>query len=388
MPVDARTSFDRIARRAISGSMCSPDDWLRRTDHNRASRRMVIVDSWAHVGLGHTLSATGRWLSLALATNRSIRFAFCVPRAVAAAFRARGNVMPACEEARYDQHEHVTYANLSNLRAARDDFPATVEATRLSQASPANCRELATLLDRPDQSPVILYNVPNDVTLCMGKSAVRTCISQLHPVAALVARLGAPPPCDVGLHLRTLHLDDSRCDQVRGTSTPGCAYSWRIAAPAHSRRPCAERFPESVTGCPGELRFVTSDKPALYATTRALGWRDLNETARVTWNEPPRASTSVPEASSPAAAAALAGDAAASAYDVGATVLAWFALSRCKRGVVAPVDSSFSNLAADIAMRGRRGPHSCCSALLKVEQRRTKGRVVKSRETTLVKFQG
>lgn len=346
----------------------------------------------AHIGLGHTLSATGRWLSLALATNRSIRFAFCVPRAVAAAFRARGNVMPVCEEARYDQHEHVTYANLSNLRASRDDFPS-LEAARRFQASPTNCAELAVLLNRLDDTPVILYNVRNDVTLCMGKSATRTCISQLHPVATLVARLGPPPPCDVGLHLRTLHLDDSRCDQVRGTSTSSCAYRARGAA--RSRRPCAEQFPQSVMGCPGEARFVTSDKPALYATTRALGWRDLNETARVTWNEPPTAraaSTSVPEASSPPATAALA---AASAYDVGATVLAWFALSRCKRGVVAPVDSSFSNLAADVAMRGRRGPHSCCSALLKAEHdaatkqtRREERRQAKARKTTLVGVKG
>ena len=50
MAVDTseRTSFDRTARRAISESGCAPHDWLRRTEHNRASRRMVIVDSWVH----------------------------------------------------------------------------------------------------------------------------------------------------------------------------------------------------------------------------------------------------------------------------------------------------------------------------------------------------
>ena len=112
-----------VAHRVTTMAPCNPGGWLERTQHNSVRRRAVVIDSWSHIGMGHTLQASGEWISNFIGTNRSLRFAFCVPRRVASAFAARGNVMPPCEESRFDLHEHLTFANLTNLRATDADFP-------------------------------------------------------------------------------------------------------------------------------------------------------------------------------------------------------------------------------------------------------------------------
>ena len=86
---------------------------------------------------------------------------------------------------------------------------------------------------------------------------------------------------------------------------------------------------------------MTSDDPNMYHVTRPRGWTDLNETALVTWNEEAQGSTSAK-------------------VELGRTVLAWFSLARCSKAIIAPVDSSFSNLAAQSANVGFYG---CCSAM-------------------------
>ena len=115
---------------------CAPQKWLLHTRNNTSSNRVVVVDSWAHIGMGHTIQASASWLHVVLQTNRSIRFAFCVPRRVTAAFQEHGNVMPHCSKKSFDLHEYAGFAGLDNLEANPKDFSS------ISNSSTKQCRIL------------------------------------------------------------------------------------------------------------------------------------------------------------------------------------------------------------------------------------------------------
>ena len=159
--------------------------------------------------------------------------------------------------------------------------------------------------------------------------------------AAMTPTNGRPlPACDVGLHLRSLGLDSERCNLLLD----------RNRCPARFRRvvrACGARgFPRTVDGCQSpraKALFATADTPNLYAHTRRRGWADLNETATQTW--------------------AVKGKAPG---DVEQTVLAWATLARCRRAIVAPVPSAFSDtaaLAAGVPLVG------CCQQLPRARPR-------------------
>lgn len=108
------------------------------------------------------------------------------------------------------------------------------------------------------------------------------------------------------------------------------------------RRCKGETFSKVIAGCPGTNRYATADARKLYRRTRAAGWRDLGEEASVTWNE----ATTTPYP--------------AQLGDVRATAAAFVSLARCRRAIVAPVMSHFSDtaaLAANVPLVG------CCSAV-------------------------
>mmetsp|Transcript_53319 Transcript_53319/g.88552 ORF Transcript_53319/g.88552 Transcript_53319/m.88552 type:complete len:216 (+) Transcript_53319:51-698(+) len=85
---------------------------------------------------------------------------------------------------------------------------------------------------------------------------------------------------------------------------------------------------------------------------RRLGWVDFNETAQTTWTDETRYASLQKRR-----------------FDE--TLLAWWALSRCTRAVVAPIDSSFSYTAAIV---GGVPLVRCCSSLA---GSRAAGRVAK-----------
>jgi hypothetical protein len=82
---------------------------------------------------------------------------------------------------------------------------------------------------------------------------------------------------------------------------------------------------------------------------RALGWRDLNESATATWTEVDEAEKQRAAAEGRYASPALV-----------STLIAWWTLSRCTVAIVAPVKSTFSATAAVVA-RVPKVP--CCSHL-------------------------
>jgi hypothetical protein len=155
----------------------------------------------------------------------------------------------------------------------------------------------------------------------------------------------------VGVHLRSLGLDDPRCDALQGgTAASGCPLTRRVRS---SR--CGGDAASFLDGCPGRARLAVADARGVYDYTRRLGWRDLNDTPVRTWTpadvplgdacrhdpwlrcrEPgaPFGSAGAVEA---AGAAALA---AAVAERFRQTARAWMALASCTRLIVAPVRST------------------------------------------------
>lgn len=144
-------------------------------------------------------------------------------------------------------------------------------------------------------------------------------------------------PCAVGLHLRSLALDNPACNLIDAAG--GCEFGWR------GRRCASQSLEQIARGCGGGgARFATADEPRLYARTRPIGWADLGEVASVTWNE---------GATIPYPPGRL-GD----AQSVARTVVAFLSLARCTRAIVAPVDSQFS---ATAALAARVPLAGCCT---------------------------
>jgi hypothetical protein len=378
--------------RADLQAQCAIKPWLSATHNNTARARVVIVDGWAHVGIGHSIRASALWLRLLLheavehGTARSLRFASCVPEHARHAFSEPGHEVPVCgssvtdpETSRnvsrtaFDVHEHLSFTGVEHLQASESDFQDSDLTRSISCVGnscrvhpPETCAKLRHRLRAARPRVTYLYGVTlRDmallcvrVSLASGASSyagdaglVKTC-SPFSCLSHVTLRANPAPPvpaCDVGLHLRSMHLDDYNCNllsddasgapaKMAGSSQiASCDFQWR------ARRCKGESLHSIASDCPGEARFATSDHPPFYRShTRRLGWSDLDEVASVTWNE----GATIPY---PAKLA-----------DVRATALAFVTLSRCRQAIVAPIVSHFSETAAIAAGVPVVG---CCSLL-------------------------
>ena len=349
---------------------CDLSRWLAATSNNSSPRRVVVVDAWPHVGIGHSMRAAALWLQLVsrLATTsspsssaRSLRFAVCVPARLRAAFSEEYHEAPACNRRVFDPitrrnvsavqfatHEHISFAGLENLRASRMDFLSIRQRPPPLQS----CSDLTERL-LSKRRVVVFYGLRVRELLqtcaerCLaaaagsGSAKPFGCLRHMHLTAPPARPL---PICDIGLHLRSMKLDDKSCDLLSSSTTADpadeaaperCRFAWR-------QRRCPSQPLSKAIACSGGERFATADSPSLYAATRAAGWRDFGETASVTWNE--RAITPYP----------------VQLGDVAATAAAFVTLARCRQAIVAPVISHFSEtaaLAAGVPLFG------CCSEL-------------------------
>jgi len=173
--------------------------------------------------------------------------------------------------------------------------------------------------------------------------------ARFYPACVRRMRLVRPralPPCDVGAHLRTGHVDDREgCSLLLRPGNKACPLSDR--PPLGWPQACEgrEAFPAQLRGCPTGLRlYATSDDPAMYSFSRPLGWRDANETATISWTPRARSEVATVLASGP----------------VLDTILAWATLARCTKAILSPVPSAFSqsaSLAAGVPLVG------CCAGL-------------------------
>ena len=209
------------------------------------------------------------WMALAQYTDRALRFAACVPRHLQSKFNVfmkdnLGLAMPPCDQAGiFDLHEHFTFRGLGDLRASATDLedalvldvnrpaasfwprnktqwarnhrnchahePCRSEvAGRLEHAlfgpRRSTSRVLAVvmmhlriadrILVRPWLSDGITINGDGRM---MNHREWESCLRDLRPL-----RGWQVPPCDVGLHVRTLAVDDARCNvfSVEDSSNP------------------------------------------------------------------------------------------------------------------------------------------------------------------------
>ena len=340
----------RRKRRAGTSDHCDPGLWFAATYNNSNSRRAIVVDAWPHTGIGHSIRHAALWLRLVQTHGgRSLRFAFsCIPPRLQSEFREPEHEVPPCDRVVYDPItrtnvtavpfdplQHLSFHGLSNLQATRRDFTGL-------HRRPPEIRSCADLHQRlQSKKPVVVFYglklrelLESCVQRLLPKGPALACLRHVH------LRTPRPlPTCDVGLHLRSMRLDDKHCDLLSGMPTVNprdggqCQFTWR------GRRCQNESLSQVVAGCQGQ-RFATADSPHLYPFTRYVGWQDLDETASVTWNE--RAITPYP----------------VQLGDVAATAAAFVALTKCRRAIVAPVVSHFSEtaaLAAGVPLFG------CCS---------------------------
>jgi hypothetical protein len=358
---------------------CSPANatgllrkWLAATHNNTLTRRAIVVDAWAHVGIGHSVRSNALWLRLLTeeassgGAPRSLRFAACVPARYSSRFTTVDamHAMPSCgasvtdpetklnaSRTAFDASSYLTFASVPRLRAHPRDFYDFQEVH-----SATTCQMLRAHLRAAQPRVVFLYGSSlrdllhrcvREALLESGAAAPECALSCLRHVGLTEETeqlTAAPivPPCDVGLHLRSMKLDDGKCNLLLpepGPQQRECEYNWR------ARRCSNERGVSAIaTGCPGRHRFATSDTPSLYGFTRPLEWSDLNESATITWNE------------------AVDADFPAPLGDVRSTMLAFVTLSRCRTAIIAPVSSHFSDtaaLAAGVPLVG------CCSELVR-----------------------
>ena len=348
--------------------LCPVSRWRSASNSNRGHARLIIIDDYRHQGLGHLMMGLSKWLQLVLqlAPAWSVRFAFCLPRAVVAAWPelAASSIahprapVALCKTNDFDPHDFVSFDGIRDFRPADDDFSPSHENIHLLQRP--TCEVLRTALTALDASQ------SSSRRLLLVKLAhlreLRHCLDPRDPEAEACLhqhlRLSAPAvastmSCDVGLQLRTLALDDERCNLLerkrvdyadgRGETIAALSACRGLAARRSSRVSfrCGrtrDRYPRGIEDCPGVSRFATTDKPALFAATRRTGWRDLGEIRPVNpliqRNESSRSAQ--------------------------ATVTAWATLAGCTQGIVSPLPSAFAlsaSIAAGVPLVG------CCSHL-------------------------
>lgn len=367
-----------------TNNRCDLSAYRKLTFNNTSPRRVIIVDAWPHTGIGHSLRAAALWLRYvsAVAPDRALRFAMCVPPRLVHAFSESEHEVPSCMKivwdevakknvsaVRFDMHRHLGLANLK-LRAQRVDWADMPRGWRPDDA-PRSCRELRARVSSTAKV-VVLYGsqlrdmiggcteaaangvevTENGLTpLPRTGPAAFGCLRHVHAIGA--AADIALPPCDLGLHLRSMRLDDRACDLLSAAppatatqpATSTCAFAWRARrCPTRSLGQLAACAPRrSHPAAPTTRLFATADAPHLYATTRPLGWADLGEEASVTWNE--RRNIAYP----------------AQLGDVARTAAAFVALARCRKAIVAPVVSHFSETASYAAGVPLVG---CCEEVL------------------------
>jgi hypothetical protein len=351
--------------------LCPADQWIQWSANNTSPVRIVVLDDFHKQGFGHMLLGISKWLQLILqiAPHASVRFAFCIPPSAPIARQDPRFILaakPCGAPKTYDPHNALSFRSLRNLRPDDADF-GTENATVLYSPDQATLKSELRAIDRiaamsgryvnqhrlflhythlkhvrrclhpADMEAEACLRLPDGVRISPGgavatNEAIRVPSSMATriPTTSAEADAGADATtrlrCDVGVQLRTLALDDKRCNLLHRTQTEpkGC----RRLAMRRSSRPSfrcgrpSQRFPHGLTGCPGTAHFATSDMPKLYNQTRLRGWHDLGERPVNPWI---RATGSV---------------------GADATVAAWATLASCTHGIISPLPSAFATSAA------------------------------------------
>ena len=335
---------------------CGLDSWLALTANNSADRLVLAIDSWPGTGIGHSIPGSARWLRLltALASTdtlnpRALRLAACAPRALREVIGDARVAM--CEDPHFDLSRFLTFRGVPSLHPTEHHFQRIIGENSTIILRKPRCETLLAALRSSSPLVVVVRVHVEELKRCLEQELGRQSGEfECTPEARLTKEIERPlPTCEVGLHLRTLAVDDPNCNMLSDkVDAVGCKFQHR-----GKNLRCGEAFPALAEGCDSRARFATADIADAYVQTRAIGWADLNESAQRTWF----------------GVAPADGKPLGSSYQLrdsvdttswASTVMAWLTLATCKKAIVAPVESRFSTAAAMSAGVPLVG---CCSQL-------------------------
>ena len=335
-------------------SSCGLDGWLALTANNSANRLVLAIDSWPGTGVGHSIPGSARWLRLLtlLASTdtlnpRALRLAACAPRSLR---KVIGDARVAmCEDPHFDLSRFLTYRGVPSLRPTDHHFQRIIGENSTLVLRKPRCEALLAALRGPATLVVVVRMQVMELGRCLQQELGRERGEfECTPEARLTEEIARPlPTCEVGLHLRTLAVDDPNCNLLsEKDDASGCRFQHR----GKDLR-CGEAFPALAEGCGSGARFATADTASVYVQTRAIGWADLNESAQRTWFGV------APADGMPLGRSYQLHD-SVDTTSWASTVMAWLTLANCKKAIVAPIVSRFSDAAARSAGVPMVG---CCS---------------------------
>ena len=271
--------------------------------------KLIVIDAWPNTGIGWSILWTARWLNIANTFAIDIKFMFCMPVGVTNTQILRlihHRKLPVCSNTTFDLHDYIDYKN--------HDLKVTAyESNQISKVftQPSYTNMSMLLHSRLNKTIAVYYT--------RVKQAVYPLVKNYRHELRLLRFKGSLPniTCGVGLHVRTMLLDHSKCNVFEECT-------WRVANCNISRLSAANNL------CANKNRFVTSDSPEMYKKLSL--WKNIGDVA-VNPSFQKKKMSSISD-----------------------TIKVWFILSSCKT-IISPVVSQFSITAAQ---RGHSKISRCC----------------------------
>lgn len=280
-----------------------PDD--HKTGFQKLSMTAVVMDAWPGTGMGHSFLGTAIWLRVSKAFGFHVRFAYCVPEdgltPITRPFVHRQR-LPMCSTTVFDLHDYVRRADEEPLKATAADFKAIDKV--LSKPTSIILDELFRLYRNESISTrtIGIYYA----RVKMVRDLARNPSNLHHEMRQLYYPWPLPPiRCEVGLHIRTMRLDDPKCSVFNKCGARRARCSMPIMTEAQGK-------------CDAKYRFVTADSDEVYSNLTK--WVNMGDRAVRTWNT----RALVPKG------------------EYNKTVQAFMLLSSCSRSIISPVPSQFS----------------------------------------------
>lgn len=264
---------------------------------------VVVMDAWPGTGMGHSFLGTAIWMRVSATFGLNLRFAYCIPKNgithITKPFVHR-KTLPICSANTFDLHDYLRRADDVPLKATAYDFKNIDRV--LSKPTSLILDELLKTSMHSTRTIGLHY-----AHIKMVRSLARNSSSLRYEMNQLVYPWKLPPiRCSVGLHFRTMKLDDPKC-----TVFSNKCRMRRLLCPMDTLINASNK-------CASTHRFVTSDSSDIYE--KLTKWVNMGDRAVKTWNT----------------------DAVVPHAEFNKTIQAFMILSSCSKMIVSPVPSQFS----------------------------------------------
>ena len=282
--------------------------------------KILIVDSWPKTGIGHSILGTARWLAFASLYKIHVKFVFCLPKSTNPLSDLHNEHMfPFCLPSTFDLHDHIKFEG-RNLKASMHD----IQSIRHVFKKPTRSL-MYSLAQNRTENIAFFYPHVREVDSLVSKVEVQRHL-QLITYAHKMPKIN----CVTGLHIRTMHVDSSRCNLFSDYDTCDLIERRKV------EKGCTLKYlNKALNKCNTTHRVVVSDWFETYKNVPS--WYNIGDHAVVTWN------TNHTRQSHK--------------HSFAYTIKAWFVLSSCTSAIIAPVQSQFSFLAS---FRANVPLHRCC----------------------------